>query len=120
MQILIIDKGSIDLALKVQTLLTSFGRGMKVYTAVIDDISNEYVNQSWDYIICICELADQIRKQFRGEVGQWRDFALESATLSDKETEEFHRKIYELYRDELKERLLPRCTCGANDFCRCE
>ena len=31
-----------------------------------------------------------------------------------------HRQLYEFYRDELSEQLLPRCRCGANTYCRCE
>ena len=34
--------------------------------------------------------------------------------------ETMYRELYEFYRDELSEQLLPRCTCGANTYCRCE
>ena len=33
--------------------------------------------------------------------------------------ETMYRELYEFYRDELSEQLLPRCTCGANTYCRC-
>ena len=31
-----------------------------------------------------------------------------------------HKELYEFFRSELMEKLLPRCSCGANTYCRCE
>ena len=92
----------------------------------------EYTNKSWDTIIVLSETTDEIRNHFSKEVKHWYYLPFDELfpTISADGTdlwegllrlkEEIGKKIYELYRDELKEQLLPRCTCGANDFCRCE
>ncbi|MBT9869619.1 hypothetical protein GPK99_12515 [Phocaeicola vulgatus] len=41
-------------------------------------------------------------------------------TFTEYPYETMYRELYEFYRDELSEQLLPRCTCGANTYCRCE
>ena len=66
------------------------------------------------------------------EVKNWRHFSFDDPFqhIYEDETELEHRiselyetmyrELYEFYRDELSEQLLPRCTCGANTYCRCE
>lgn len=92
----------------------------------------EYTNENWDHIIVLSGTADDIRNLFRKEVKHWYHLPFEdlfsTAAPSEAELwdrlirlkEDIQRKMYELYRDDLREQLLPRCSYGANDFCRCE
>ena len=91
-----------------------------------------YCHQPWDYVITLCEEAKEVEGDFNKEVKNWRHFSFDDPFqhIYEDETELEHRiselyetmyrELYEFYRDELSEQLLPRCTCGANTYCRCE
>ena len=55
---------------------------------------------------------DPFKNRFQSEGEQEQQIATLYETM--------YRQLYEFYRDELSEQLLPRCTCGANTYCRCE
>ena len=157
MNLLIISNADSCRSRIAQALLSSFGKGMKVYSAgtmpaaeihplVLKLIKEtgiepntqpphsirEYTNENWDHIIVLSGTADDIRNLFRKEVKHWYHLPFEdlfsTAAPSEAELwdrlirlkEDIQRKMYELYRDDLREQLLPRWSCGANDFCRCE
>ena len=157
MNLLIISNADSCRSRIAQALLSSFGKGMKVYSAgtmpaaeihplVLKLIKEtgiepntqpphsirEYTNENWDHIIVLSGTADDIRNLFRKEVKHWYhlpfEYLFSTAAPSEAELwdrlirlkEDIQRKMYELYRDDLREQLLPRCSCGANDFCRCE
>ena len=76
--------------------------------------------------------AEESRKDFDNVVRNWKHFLYNDpfqAYYNDEDLVEqqvaevydlMHRQLYEFYRDELSEQLLPRCRCGANTYCRCE
>ncbi len=89
-------------------------------------------DRSWDYVITLCKEAgeelkfitldakqqvhfnfeDPFKNRFQNESKQEQQIAALYETM--------YRRLYEFYRDELSGQLLPRCTCGANTYCRCE
>ena len=91
-----------------------------------------YAKQPWDYVITLTSEAEEERRILPLAERPFSFCTFEdpfiSPGLSDLELEEnlrnlydkMYKELYELYRDELSERLLPKCTCGANTFCRCE
>lgn len=91
-----------------------------------------YCHQSWDYVITLCEEVKEVRRDFDKEVKNWKHFSFadpfQNAFGDESEQERriselyetMYRELYEFYRDEPSEQLLPRCTCGANTYCRCE
>ena len=91
-----------------------------------------YAKQPWDYVITLTDEAEQERKllPLHDRPSSYCPFddPFQISGSSEMETEEkihqlyeeMYKRLYELYRDELSERLLPKCTCGANTFCRCE
>ena len=84
------------------------------------------------YVITLCEEAKEVEGDFNKEVKNWKHFSFDDPFqhVYGDETELEYRiselyetmycELYEFYRDELSEQLLPRCTCGANTYCRCE
>ena len=127
-----------------QELLHTFGRGMNISTAgvmegncVPDVVCNvmeqngygisrkkpsgvgAYAHRSWDYVLTLnakrqvhFNFEDPFKNRFQSESEQEQQIATLYETM--------YRQLYEFYRDELSEQLLPRCTCGANTYCRCE
>ena len=125
-----------------QELLHTFGRGMNISTAgvmegncvpdVVCNVIGAYAHRSWDYVVTLCKEAeeelsfltlnakrqahfnfeDPFKNRFQSEGEQEQQIATLYETM--------YRQLYEFYRDELSEQLLPRCTCGANTYCRCE
>ena len=91
-----------------------------------------YCHQPWDYVVTLCREAEESRKDFDNVVRNWKHFLYNDpfqAYYNDEDLVEqqvaevydlMHRQLYEFYRDELSEQLLPRCRCGANTYCRCE
>ena len=86
----------------------------------------------WDFVITLCEEAEDELKSLPLDAEHVAHFHFEDA-LADASVDEYEREaqisalyedmyhtLYEFYRDVLSEFLLPRCTCGANDYCRCE
>ena len=127
-----------------QELLHAFGRGMNISTAgvmegncVPDAVCNvmeqngygisrkkpsgvgAYAHRSWDYVVTLnakrqahFNFEDPFKNRFQSESEQEQQIAILYEIM--------YRQLYEFYRDELSEQLLPRCTCGANTYCRCE
>lgn len=157
MNLLIVSNNDICRSRMALEILSAFGRGMKIFTAgvlpgnnVPDVVYNVmerngfslsrkkacdielYCHQPWDYVITLCQEAENACKYFDNKVGNWKHFSfddpLRDICRDDDEQEhrisevydKMQRQIYEFYRDELSEQLLPRCRCGANTYCRCE
>lgn len=94
-------------------------------------ISN-YAVSKWGCVISLCDEAEEEIKMlnlnfehlatFRFD-DPLQDMTLDEADLSQQISavfEDMNHALYEFYRDTLSELLMPRCTCGANTFCRCE
>ena len=91
-----------------------------------------YANQLWDYVITLTPEAEEERTKLplseRSSSNLSFEDPFQTAGLSEEELEErvsclyekMYAQLYEFYRDELSERLLPKCSCGANTFCCCE
>lgn len=91
-----------------------------------------FSRQSWDYVITLCRETEEELKAMNLNVTKYTRFYFEDpfkkAFQDESEQEQevttlyesMHRQLYEFYRDELSEQLMPRCTCGANTYCRCE
>ena len=145
MNILIVSNNDACRSRMAMEILTSFGRGMKVFTvfSVMEQngyhLSHKkpvdvelYCHQPWDYVVTLCREAEESRKDFDNVVRNWKHFLYNDpfqAYYNDEDLVEqqvaevydlMHRQLYEFYRDELSEQLLPRCRCGANTYCRCE
>lgn len=157
MDILLISKNDTCRSRIAKELLSSFGRGAKIVTAGIQpgggvpdvvigvmeqkgyDLSckkaadvEDYCHRPWDYVVTLCDEAEEARGDFDKEVKQWKHFSFADPLVnfprdeSGQEQriselyEKMYKVLYEFYRDELSEQLLPRCTCGANTYCRCE
>ena len=91
-----------------------------------------YANRHWDMVVTLCkEAADEIKYitlDTEHLLHLEYDDPLSDVSLSEDEQEQqiaalyedMYRSLYEFYRDTLSEYLAPRCTCGANDYCRCQ
>lgn len=157
MNILLISNNDICRSRMAQEILSSFGKGIKIFTAgvlpggvvpeVVANVMEQngydfsrkkandvdiYCHQSWDYVITLCEEAEDACRDFDKGVENWRHFSFADpfqnfygdANGQEQRVSELYeamyKQLYEFYRDELSEQLLPRCTCGANTYCRCE
>lgn len=90
-----------------------------------------YAQQTWDYVITLCPEAEEVQRKCRGSE-KIRFFQLYRSLsggihVEDEQEERvralydiMHKELYEFFRSELMEKLLPRCSCGANTYCRCE
>ena len=88
--------------------------------------------QEWEYVVALSqEAADELN--FLNVSTPYRsdlvfDDILSDANLDELEQkqsltalyDDMYNKLYEFYRDKLSELIMPRCTCGANTYCRCE
>ena len=91
-----------------------------------------YAQQTWDYVITLCPEAEEVQKEMQGVVRKYVSFnftdPFQGGIHVEDEQEErvralydiMHKELYEFFRSELMEKLLPRCSCGANTYCRCE
>lgn len=157
MNILLISNNDICRSRMAQEILSSFGKGIKIFTAgvlpggivpeVVANVMEQngyefshkkandvdiYCHQPWDYVITLCEEAEDAHRDFDKGVRNWRHFSFADplrnfyGDVNGQEQrvsalyEVMYKQLYEFYRDELSEQLLPRCTCGANTYCRCE
>ena len=126
--ILIVSNSDTCRSRMAQEILNSFGRGMKISTAGVAT----YAQQTWDYVITLCPEAEEVQKEMQGVVRKYVSFnfadPFRGGIHADDEQEErvvalydaMHKELYEFFRNELMEKLLPRCSCGANTYCRCE
>ena len=91
---------------------------------------SKYTDEAWDYVITVCGEANETCPVFLGQVKQRLHLGFEDPSQAQGSQEfiesEFRRvrdlidhTFYNFYRQELKEQLDMQCTCGANDFCRC-
>lgn len=157
MDILLVSNDDCCRSRMAQELLNSFGRGMLLSTAGImegnyisDVVCNvmeqngysvsrkkpsviqSYTRQSWDYVITLCQEAEDELKYMNLKTKHYARFYFEDPFKKRGQSEDeqeqqiaalykvMYRDLYEFYRDELNEQLVPRCTCGANIYCRCE
>ncbi len=93
---------------------------------------SSFIGQSWDYVITLCKEAEDEVKHLNIRSNHLVSFDFDDPFkkrgLDEEEQEEILLEVYQdmdhqlycFYRDELREQLLPRCTCGANTYCRCE
>ena len=135
--ILIVSNSDTCRSRMAQEILNSFGRGMKISTAgvlvgnSVPDVAT-YAQQTWDYVITLCPEAEEVQKEMQGVVRKYVSFnftdPFQGGIHVEDEQEErvralydiMHKELYEFFRSELMEKLLPRCSCGANTYCRCE
>lgn len=157
MDILIVSNSDTCRSRMAQEILNTLGSGMKICTAgvlagnSIPDAAchvmeqngyslsrkkpcdvGTYVRQSWDYVITLCQEAEEVEEEMGGHVNQYVHFHFDDPfrgrTHEESEQEQqvmvlydiMYRQLFEFFRDELREQLLPRCICGANTYCRCE
>lgn len=91
----------------------------------------QYLDEPWDYVITLCNTADEKCPEFTGKVRHRLHMGTYDPSRA-KGTPEFiasefrrisiqlKKKMYEFYADEiLNGNGGPTCTCGANRFCRC-
>ena len=91
-----------------------------------------YIDKEWD---CIITLSTDAAKEISSVIIKSNNIyklnfedALSDMGLSEDEIknqvsalyEDMYHDLYEFYRDTLSDFLRPRCSCGANDYCRCE
>ena len=91
-----------------------------------------YAQQTWDYVITLCPEAEEVQKEMQSVVRKYVSFnftdPFQGGIHVEDEQEErvralydiMHKELYEFFRSELMEKLFPRCSCGANTYCRCE
>ena len=132
-----------------QELLHAFGRGMNISTAGImegncvpDAVCNVMEQNGFSVsrkkpsgvgaYTHLCKEAGEELKFITLDAKQQAHFDFEdpfkNRFQNESEQEQqvaalyeiMYRQLYEFYRNELSEQLLPRCTCGANTYCRCE
>lgn len=106
-------------------------KGHEVSTKKPAPISN-FVGQKWNLIMTLSKEAEEEVKLLNMQTDHLVSYKFEDpfADLSlDKEDlesqlsalyDDMYKELYEFYRDVLSELVMPRCTCGANTFCRCE
>ena len=127
--ILIVSNNDMCRSRMAQEILNSFGRGMKISTAGI--LAGNSVPD------VVCQVMEQNGYDFsrRKPCGVVRKYVSFNFTdpfqggihVEDEQEERvralydiMHKELYEFFRSELMEKLLPRCSCGANTYCRCE
>ena len=107
--ILIVSNNDMCRSRMAQEILNSFGRGMKISTAGI--LAGNSVPD------VVCQVMEQNGYDFsRRKPCDVETYAQQTWALYDI----MHKELYEFFRSELMEKLLPRCSCGANTYCRCE
>ena len=117
--ILIVSNNDMCRSRMAQEILNSFGRGMKISTAGI--LAGNSVPD------VVCQVMEQNGYDFSRRKPNFTD-PFQGGIHVENEQEErvralydiMHKELYEFFRSELMEKLLPRCSCGANTYCRCE
>lgn len=90
-----------------KSTLQEFGRGMHITVSA----DSKKVEGHWSYIIAIGEMPT--------------GFNTDTPSITyplPKEEEEFNilrRRLWALYRDELRDRIGNKCSCGLFDVCHC-
>ena len=89
------------------------------------------MDRQWDFVVTLTKEAEDELSMLPIRAEQIANFHFEDAlTTSDADLEietllsalyeDMYKQLYEFYRDVLSELVAPRCTCGANTYCRCE
>ena len=93
---------------------------------------SQYLGQEWDYVIALsAEAYKEISLQPLNAhhivdfdfPDPWEGTTTDETACEARIMEVYqamYNTLYEFYRDILSEELMPRCTCGANTYCRCE
>ena len=97
---------------------------------LVDDMAD----RKWAYIITLCPEAEEavdfleiiceykisynFPDIFMTGSGQFE--ASDIPGRVDELHEIMFRELFNLWRDELRDNIMPSCTCGANTYCRCE
>lgn len=107
--------------------------GIKVMSEIGIDISkhypkhiDQYLGESWDYVITVCGGANESCPVFIGKVGKRLHFGfddpdafkgIEEEVLPEfrRVRDEIKRKMQEFYLTEIKGRQLPQCSCCCED-----
>lgn len=91
-----------------------------------------FTTQEWGCVISLCREAEDELNSLNLKTENVKHFCfddpLQDMSMDEEELQlqlsavydDMNRQLYEFYRDTLSELLMPRCTCGANTFCRCE
>ena len=90
-----------------------------------------YVKQPWDWVITLSDDAAREAGSLDLKTEHLEHFHYNdvfASAMAEEERESaimdlynrMYNELYEFYRDVLSDLLLPRCTCGANSYCRCE
>ena len=97
---------------------------------LVDDMAG----RKWGYVITLCPEAEEAVEflQIVSEYHVIYDFpdvfaqtaqGFSSADIAgrvDELYENMFRELFNLWRDDLRDHIMPSCTCGANTYCRCE
>ncbi len=98
--------------------------GIDISHHTSDDV-RDYLNQEWDYVITVCDNANQICPSFEGKTQNrlhmpFDDPAHAKGTPEFVESE-FHRvrsemknEFYKFYIEKIKGGKVPTCSCGGN------
>ena len=124
MKILILCTGNSCRSQMAHGFLQTYSHALKVFSA------GTHPAEAWDYVITVCGEANETCPVFLGQVKQRLHLGFEDPSQAQGSQDfiesEFRRvrdlidhTFYNFYRQELKEQLDMQCTCGANDFCRC-
>ncbi|MDH6312814.1 arsenate reductase [Parabacteroides sp. PFB2-10] len=148
MRILILCTGNSCRSQMAHGFLQSFDKGIEVYSAGTEpakevnpmavevmaeagvDISNhtphdvgEYINQAWDYVITVCDEANETCPVFTGEVTQRLHFGFRDPSKAEGTPEfikdqflrtrfEIKNKFSEFYITQILKKEMPKCTCS--------
>ena len=88
--------------------LQEFGRGMHI--TVIQEADSRQLSGNWSYIITIgnCSVTPPEGKP-----------VVYYPATDDEGLAEFRRKLWALYRDNLRDMIGSKCSCGLYDICHC-
>lgn len=148
MKILILCTGNSCRSQMAHGFLQSFDKEIEVYSAGTEpakevnpmavevmaeagvDISNhtphdvrEYTNQSWDYVITVCDEANETCPVFTGDVSQHLHFGFQDPSKAEGTPEfikdQFYRvrfeiknKFSEFYITQILKKEMPKCACS--------
>ena len=93
------------------------------------DSVEKYLDEPWDFVITVCDNANEKCPVFTGEVKQRLHFGFDDPSEAQGSPEfieseyrrvrsEIWKRFRQFYRSEMNDE--PSCPCGANYFCKCE
>jgi hypothetical protein len=89
--------------------LEEFGRGMHI--TVVQNAGSRQLGGNWSYIIVLGECP--------GELPAGKPVARYPIPKNEAEEAELKRSLWALYRDELRDMIGSKCSCGLYDVCHC-